>query len=207
MRRTLARGSARCLRLRRRYNRPNVRRLLLLVALLSGCSRAEPHAAATASPSPAPAAVETSVATVEPEPTAAPTEEAFQSNQVEFRLVTPTPVDVGAIPNFDRPAEPTPGSAAERRAQCLSYTVERETFGESRRVKVRVRNTCGFWIPPEESFFEITAMPSNGQGIVGRATGSFQAPIGPHSSNVETFIEVDCPGDVRGGCKYYVEPR
>ena len=95
----------------------------------------------------------------------------------------------------------------ERRAQCLTYTVERETFGESRRVKVRVRNACDFWIPPEESLFEITAMPASGQGIAGRATGSFQTPIGPHSSNVETFIEVDCPGDVRGGCKYYVEAK
>ena len=47
---------------------------------------------------------------------------------------------------------------------------ERETFGESKRVKVRVRNACDFWIPPEESWFEITAMPANGQGIAGRAT-------------------------------------
>ncbi len=175
--------------------------------MLVGCSRGEPRVAAPASSTPEPAAVETPVPAVEREPTPAPTEEAFQTSQFEFRLLTPTPVDVGAIPNFDRPAEPTPGSAAERRAQCLSYTVERETFGESRRVKVRVRNACAFWIPPEESWFEITAMPSSGQGIVGRATGSFQAAIGPHSSNVETLIEVDCPGDIRGGCKYYVEPQ
>jgi len=89
----------------------------------------------------------------------------------------------------------------------MAQACARETFGESKRVRVRVRNACGFWIPPEESWFEITAMPANGQGISGRATGSFQTPIGPNSSNVETFIEVDCPGDVRGGCKYYVEPK
>jgi hypothetical protein len=142
-----------------------------------------------------------------PEPTPSPTEKALETSLIEVRVVTPTPIDVGAIPNFDRPSDPTPGTPAERRARCLTYTVERETFGESRRVKVRVRNACGFWIPTDESFFEITALPANGQGIAGRATGSFQVPIGPHSSNVETFIEVDCPGDVRGGCKYYVEAR
>ncbi len=123
---------------------------------------------------------------------------------MEVRVVTPTPVDVGTIPNFDRPADPTPGTPAERRARCLTYTVERETFGESRRVKVRVRSTCSFWIRPEESWFEIEATPSSGQGVTGRARGNFQTPIAPHSSNVETFIEVDCPGDVRGGCKYFV---
>ncbi len=199
--------SARCLRPRRRYNRANVRRLLLLVAFIVGCSRGESHVPAAA-PSPAPQTfAETPVPTVAPEPTPSPTEEALQTSLIEVRVVTPTPVDVGSIPNFDRPAEPTPVSATEQRARCLTYTVERETFGESRRVKVRVRNACAIWIPIEESFFEITAMPSSGQGIAGRATGSFQTPIGPHSSNVETFIEVDCPGDVRGGCKYYVEPR
>jgi hypothetical protein len=186
----------------------NVRRLLLLVALLVGCSRGEPRAS-TPAPSPAPAAFasKTPVPAVVPEPTPSPTEEALQTSLIEVRVVTPTPVDPASIPNFDRRAEPTSGSATEQRARCLTYTVERETFGESRRVKVRVRNACAIWIPVEESFFEISAMPSSGQGIAGRATGSFQTPIGPHSSNVETFIEVDCPGDVRGGCKYYVEPR
>jgi len=185
-----------------------VRRLLLLVAFIVGCSRAESRSPAAApAPVPEPLAPETPASAVAPEPTPSPTEEALQTSVIEIRVVTPTPIDVGAIPNFDRPAEPTPGSARELRARCLTYTVERETFGESRRVKVRVRNACAIWIPAEESWFEITAMPSSGQGIAGRATGSFQTPIGPHSSNVETFIEVDCPGDVRGGCKYYVEAR
>jgi hypothetical protein len=180
--------------------------VLILAGGMHGCRKADAPAPAPEAPAQAPPALETPAPTV-PGPTASPTEEALQSNPFEVRLVTPTPVDVGGIPNFDRPAEPTPGSALERRARCLEYTVERETFGESRRVKVRVRNKCDFWIPTEESWFEITAMPSSGQGIAGRATGSFQSPIGPNSSNVETFIEVDCPGDVRAGCKYYVEPR
>jgi hypothetical protein len=181
-----------------------VRRLLLLVGMLIGCSRTEP-AVLQPEPSPVPVTAvpeETATATP-PEATPSPSD-PFETSVVEVRVVTRTPVDVGTIPNFDRPAEPTPGSPAERRAQCLTYTVERETFGESRRVKVRVRSTCPFWIPPEESWFEIEATPSSGQGVTGRARGNFQTPIAPHSSNVETFIEVDCPGDVRGGCKYYV---
>jgi len=189
-----------------RYNRASVRRLLLLLILCLGCGRREvPAPAAESLPSALPAVTaETPAAS---EVAAATPTESMETNVIEVRVLTPTPVDTSTIPNFDRPAEPTPGSAAERRAKCLSYTVERETFGESKRVKVRVRNACGFWIPPEESWFEISAMPANGQGISGRATGSFQTPIGPNSSNVETFIEVDCPGDVRGGCKYYVEPK
>ena len=193
-------------RLPERYNRTNVRRLLLLLILCLGCGRREPAVpAAEPLPSALPSVtVETPAAS---EVAAATPTESMETNVIEVRVLTPTPVDVSTIPNFDRPSEPTPGSAAERRAKCLSYTVERETFGESKRVKVRVRNACGFWIPPEESWFEISAMPANGQGISGRATGSFQTPIGPNSSNVETFIEVDCPGDVRGGCKYYVEAK
>ena len=203
MRRTLARPSERCLRPASRYNRRNVRRLLLLVSFLIGCSRAEPPAPAPdASPVPVATAAETPVVETVPTPT-----EVFETNVVEVRVVTPTPVDVGAIPNLDRPADPTPSSPLEQRKQCLTYTVERETFGESRRVKIRVANRCGFWIPADQSWFEITAIPSSGQGVVGSATGSFQHPIGPHSSNVETFIEVDCPGDIRAGCKYYVEPK
>jgi hypothetical protein len=181
-----------------------VRRLLLLVSFVIGCSRTETAGPAPeASPIPASAPTETAVV---PEVTLTPTDQV-ETNIVEVRVVTPTPVDVGSIPNFDRPADPTPASPLEQRKRCLTYTVERETFGESRRVKVRVRNSCGFWIPADQSGFEITALPSSGQGVTGRATGSFQHPIGPHSSNVETFIEVDCPGDVRAGCKYYVEPQ
>jgi hypothetical protein len=172
--------------------------------MLIGCSRTEP-AVPRPEPSPAPPTAVSAV-TAHPEATPSPAD-SFETSVIEVRVVTPTPVDVGAIPNFDRPADPTPSSPAEQRARCLTYTVERDTFGESRRVKVRVRNSCGFWIPPDQSWFEITATPSSGLGVVGHATGSFQTPIGPHSSNVETFIEVDCPGDVRAGCKYFVEPR
>ena len=193
-------------RLPERYNRTNVRRLLLLLILCLGCGRREP-AVPAAEPLPSALPAVTAETPAASEVAAATPTESMETNVIEVRVLTPTPVDTSTIPNFDRPAEPTPGSAAERRAKCLSYTVERETFGESKRVKVRVRNACGFWIPPEESWFEITAMPANGQGISGRATGSFQTPIGPNSSNVETFIEVDCPGDVRGGCKYYVEAK
>ena len=181
-----------------------MRRLLLVVGVMVGCSRGEPRA-----PAPAPQAAETAV----PTETAAavaettPTPEHLETNVVEVQVVTPTPVDVGSIPNFDRPADPTPASPRERRARCLTYTVDRETFGESGRVKIRVKNSCGFSIPPEESGFEITATPSNGLGLVGHATGAFQTTIGPHSNNVETYIDVDCPADVHAGCKYFVEPQ
>jgi hypothetical protein len=100
-------------------------------------------------------------------------------------------------------AEPTPASEAEKRARCLTYTVERETFGESRRVKVRVRNACAFEISAEQTRFEVTATPLDGQGVIGRTTGSFPTAIPPNSSNVETSLEVDCPSDV-GGCRYFV---
>ena len=185
------------------YNPCDVRRLLLLGAFLVGCSRVESPAPAP-DPSPVPEAAATETAILEVTPTVTDT---LETSVVEVRVVTPTPVDVGAIPNFDRPADPTPASPLEQRKRCLTYTVDRETFGESRRVKVRVRNNCGSWVPVDQSGFEITAIPSSGQGVVGRASGSFQHPIGPHSSNVETFIEVDCPGDIRAGCKYYVEPQ
>ena len=71
---------------------------------------------------------------------------------------------------------------------------------------MRVRNACDMTVPPEESEFDITAMPSDGLGVVSHATGRFAVPIGPNSDNVETTVEVDCPGDVHAGCKYYVEP-
>ena len=107
---------------------------------------------------------------------------------------------------MEPPAAPAPESAAEMRTRCLIYDAERQTFGEARTVKVRVRNTCDITVTAEESEFEITAMPSDGLGVVSHATGRFPSNIGPHSSNVETTIEIDCPGDVHAGCKYFVEP-
>ena len=100
-------------------------------------------------------------------------------------------------------AEPTPASEAEKRARCLTYTVERETMGESRRVTVRVRNACAFEIPADQSRFEVTSTPLDGQGVIGRTEGAFSTAIPPNSSNVATSIEVDCPSDV-GGCRYFV---
>src|SRR5262245_65764717 len=104
------------------------------------------------------------------------------------------------------PPAPTQESPAAMRKRCLTYDAERETFGEARSVKVRVRNTCDMTVATEESDFEITAMPSDGRGVVSRATGRFSSAIGPHSSNVETSIGVDCPGDVQAGVKHCVQP-
>ena len=100
-------------------------------------------------------------------------------------------------------AEPTPASEAEQRARCLTYTVERETQGQSRRVRVRVKNACAFEIPADQTRFEITATPLDGQGVLGAATGSFSTSIPPNSEGVETSLDVDCPSDV-GGCRYFV---
>jgi hypothetical protein len=100
-------------------------------------------------------------------------------------------------------AGPTPASEAEQRARCLTYTVERETQGESRRVRVRVKNACAFEIPADQTRFEITATPLDGQGVLGTATGSFSTSIPPNSEGVETSLDVDCPSDV-GGCRYFV---
>ncbi len=186
----------------------------LLAALGPGCGRRE---TAGAIPTPLPEAAEarpsmppvTAVAPHEPAPlpNAAMDESVVETNVIEVRVVTPTPVDVSAIPNFDRPAEPTPASRAEQRSRCLTYTVEPESTGPSTRLRVRVRSHCGFWVPVEESWFEIVATPVSGHGTTGRATGSFQTPIGPHSSNVETLVEVDCPTDLPGGCRYSVSAR
>ena len=123
-------------------------------------------------------------------------------SESDGRVGGPSPV-----PATPATAEATPASPKEQRARCLAYTAERETFGESRRVKIRVRNSCEITIPVEETEFEITAMPSDGLGLVSSATARFPTAIGPLSSNVETTVELDCPGDVHAGCKYFVEPR
>jgi hypothetical protein len=110
---------------------------------------------------------------------------------------TAAPASPGAL------AEPTPASDAEKRARCLTYTVERETQGLSRSVKVRVKNACPFEIPADQTRFEITATPLDGQGVLGQATGRFSTSIPPNSESVETSLDVDCPSDV-GGCRYFV---
>ncbi len=194
--------------------RRHLRWLLLLLGVVPGCGRPD-VGDARPTPLPAAAAVPLSrtqampTAYLEPAPTPAPAldESVVETNVIEVRVVTPTPVDVATIPNFDRPADPTPASRAEQRSRCLTYTVEPESTGPSTRLRVRVRSHCGFWVPVEESWFEIVATPVSGHGTTGRATGSFQAPIGPHSSNVETLVEVYCPTDVAGGCRYSVSAR
>ncbi len=142
-----------------------------LAALLTRCGRA-PEAQA---PEPTARVARTVVAATPepaPEPTAGPAAAVpspaptFQSAVIEVRIPTPAPtVDVAAIPNLDRPREPTPESRTEPLMRCMTFTVAEDdhprlsSWGpEAARVKVMVRNHCGFWIAASESWFEVTAM-------------------------------------------------
>lgn len=118
---------------------------------------------------------------------------------------TVTPVDIGSIPNFDRPRDPTPSSRVEELSRCLSYRAAPDpTYSSTSRVRllVRARNTCAAWIPIEETKFEVLSKPAMGGGTIARAVGQFQAAIPPGSSHLETVIEIDCPA--AGGCRYDV---
>ncbi len=119
---------------------------------------------------------------------------------------SPTPIDVGAIPNFDRPRDPTPSSRVEELARCLSYRASLDpTFSSTSRVRLKITatSTCAFWVPTEESGFEVVSKPVAGGGIVAREVGQFQSAIPPRSSHAETVIEIDCPAPA-GGCRYEV---
>ncbi len=137
--------------------------------------------------------------TPEPEPTPSP---VSQSAVFEFSVrPTPTLVDIGAIPNFDRPRDPTPASRTEQLSRCLKYSLAPDPINQWRRLKVKVRNTCNNYVPADETWFEVVAAGPNG-ATIGRAVGHFGEPIAPFSWELETFIEVDCP--LVGGCRYSV---
>lgn len=186
---------------------------LVLIAATLRCGRAERSAADSSGPvsavtrppvaaAPAGEHLPELTWTPEPEPTQLP---LVQTTVIEV-AVRPslTPVDVGAIPNFDRPRDPTPGSRTEQLTRCLSYQVRLDpTFSSSQRVRlaVRARNVCGEWIPADESWFEIVSKPVFGGGTAGREVGHFQAAIPPNSAHAETLIEIDCPAPA-GGCQY-----
>ena len=69
-------------------------------------------------------------------------------------------------------------------------------------MRVRARNDCNSWIPAEDTRFEIVSSGGAGGGTLGRESGMFQAPIPPLSANAETMIEIDCPNDLPGGCRF-----
>jgi len=183
---------------------------VMALALALGCGRNEAGRPLRPDPTSGPSTVEESARpaveptwTPEPEP-ATPTAVA-RSARIEVAVRTsPTPVDVEAIPNFDRPRDPTPSSRVEELARCLSYRVMVDpTFSSSTRVRlaVRARNACASWVPAEDSWFEVVSKASSGGGTVARETGRFQSAIPPGSSHVETVIEIECPAPY-GGCRF-----
>lgn len=187
---------------------------VLAVAFTAGCRRAErlpvsapvPVRASTAALSSAATSYAQAVEpTWTPEPQLLPPTPVIYGYTIEVPVrASPTPLDVSAIPNFDRPRDPTPTNRTEQLARCLSYRVTLDpTFSSSRRVRLQVRaqNTCGIWVPAEDSRFEVVASPVSGGGTGGREVGMFQAAIPPNSSHVETVIEIDCPAPA-GGCQY-----
>ena len=187
-----------------------LRRAILLLAVCGlGCRRAEPpQPAATPTRAPAVAVTEPTRSDVEaawtPEPTRmeAPHVEA---QPTEVPTLRPT-IDLATIPNFDRPRDAPPQSRQEQLSQCLSYTTRtRMTYSANNRVQLYVtaHNSCSRWIPADDTGFEVTAFPYGAAGTAGRATGQFQAAIGPNGS-AETLIEVDCAG---GQCRYVVTVR
>jgi hypothetical protein len=123
---------------------------------------------------------------------------------------TPRPTfDVASIPSLDRPPEPTPRSRAEQAARCLSFSAE--TFPQpglsglsQARARVRARNSCNAWIPAEDTGFEIVSIGAARGAQLGREVGQFQDAIAPFASNAETWIGVDCPENLPGGCRYIV---
>jgi len=182
--------------------------VVLALTMASACRRDEADRRAqlaSLDPTPAPPAVE-APPRPEVEPTWTPEPEPAPRGApiaVSVRA-SPTPVDIDAIPNFDRPRDPTPASRVEELARCLTYRVTVDpTFSSSSRVRlvVRVRNTCATWVPAEDSWFEVVSKPSSGGGTVARELGRFQAAIPPGSSHVETVIEIECPA-AYGGCRY-----
>ena len=188
--------------------------LLLVLALVFACRRSEPvgPSGEASSPDTAPtvAAVD-APGHAEVEPTWTPEPEHGATTPVPGSALievpvraSPTPVDIEAIPNFDRPRDPTPSSRAEELARCLSYRAGLDpTFSSSTRVRLAVRatNTCATWIPIEQTWFEVVSKPLAGGGTVAREVGQFQSAIPPRSSHVETAIEIDCPVPA-GGCRY-----
>lgn len=186
--------------------------LLLLLALAFACRRSETagESGEPSSPRSTVTATDASVAvetTPTPEAELAPATPISHSATIDVPVrESPTPIDIGAIPNFDRPRDPTPSSRAEELARCLTYRASIDpTFSSTSRVRLKITatSTCSFWVPAEESGFEVLSGPLAGGGTAARETGQFQAAIAPRSSHTETIIEIDCPAPA-GGCRYDV---
>lgn len=185
--------------------------VVALVLIATACSRRA--APAALAPTAAPRIVYVMVTqppdaelvwTPEPE---APTP-AYETAVIEHRVPSPVPtIDIAAIPNQDRPRAPTPDSRTQQIAGCLTYSTEHISQpGYSglvkARVRVRARNNCNFFVPVDDSWFEIVSTAGVNGSTLGREVGRFQIPIPPLSRDTETTIEVDCPQDLPGGCRF-----
>lgn len=128
---------------------------------------------------------------------------------------TPRPtIDLAQIPTLERQIGTADGADAPSRrdqlAHCLSYRVEPlsqpgVSGNVKTRVKVHARNGCNTGVPSDESWFEITSISNADGSTVGKEVGRFQGPIGPFATDAETLVEIDCPTNLPGGCRYSVE--
>jgi len=190
--------------------------LITLLATLFAAACSKPSS--TVSPTPAAKVVYVVVtptqALREAEPTWTPGPELVPATPTAppTAIAPPAPrptIDLADIPSLERSSEPEPDSRHDQLVKCLSFSTSEVSEAswegsQKRRVRVRARNMCGAGIESADSWFEITAV-SNGSGAtIGREQGRFQTPIGPYSSDAETFIEVDCPKNLPGGCRYDV---
>lgn len=184
--------------------------------LLCGCYRREAPIPAAAAPTAPPKIVYVLVtplpAPLEPEPAWTPEPEMAQANVqtdvVELAVPTPRPtIDIAAIPNQDRPRGPTPAWRTGQLNQCLSFTAEPMSqpgyFGAMRtRVRIRARNSCNSFVTADESWFELVSISAANGSPIGREIGRFQLPIPPQSRDSETMMEIDCPHNLPGGCRF-----
>ena len=174
-----------------------------------------------ASPSPAATTPPARVVYVVLTPTRAPVVEPTWTPEPEM-LISPSPtarveafptlrptVDLAEIPSLERAVAPPPGSRHDQLAECVTFSAEPLSqpayAGQMKtRVKVKARNRCNTGVPSDDSWFEIRSYSYNGVPI-GREVGRFQAPIAPFAADAETLIEIDCPPNQPGGCRYEVE--
>lgn len=131
----------------------------------------------------------------------------YETAVVELALPTPRPtIDIAQIPNQDRPRV-TPAGRTEQLAQCLTFSAEPLSqpgyFGAMRtRVRIRARNSCNSFITADESWFELVSTGAANGSPIGREVGRFQLPIPPQSRDSETMMEIDCPHNLPGGCRF-----
>jgi hypothetical protein len=136
----------------------------------------------------APTVLGESVPVVSPSP-------RFESAEIVVAVPTALPtVDVGSIPNSDRPRAAAPLSVRDQMVRCVTFSLGRQEMGPITerhivRVEVRAKSVCPDQrFGADESWFEVRALDRAGR-VVARQQGRFQTPIEPFGEAV-TFVEL-----------------